>query len=70
MLSRAGKIIADAVVCSFAPYGINTERLLNTEDVSTENLCFEDTDLTMFARNSYSFDYTVVRCVLKSKSSG
>lgn len=36
-----------------------------TKDVSTENLTSKDCDLVLFARNSFAFDYTVVRCDLK-----
>ncbi len=35
-----------------------------TKDVSTEYLTSEDTDLVLFAKNSFSFDYTVIRCKL------
>ncbi len=38
-----------------------------TKDVSTENLSDTDSDLVLFARNTYSLDYTVVRCTLKNK---
>lgn len=36
-----------------------------TKDVSASHLCDADADLTLFARNTYGFEYTVVRCVLK-----
>lgn len=36
-----------------------------TDDVSLDSLSNDDADLTFFARNSYGFDYTVVRCKLK-----
>ncbi len=36
-----------------------------TKDVSTEGLTSKKADLVLFARNAYSFDYTVVRCDLK-----
>ncbi|MBQ2729623.1 MAG: hypothetical protein IJF69_02490 [Clostridia bacterium] len=35
-----------------------------TDDVSTEKLTELEADLLLFARNSYSFDYTVVYCKL------
>lgn len=37
-----------------------------TGDVSAERLLSADTDLTLFARSRYGFEYTVVRCTLKS----
>ncbi len=36
-----------------------------TDDVSLEQLTSNESDLTFFARNSYGFDYTIVRCKLK-----
>lgn len=36
-----------------------------TDDASEDNLCSDEADLTLFARNTYGFDYTVVRCVYK-----
>lgn len=41
-----------------------------TKDVSTENLTKKDADLVLFARNSFGFDYTVVRCDLKNTFDG
>lgn len=38
-----------------------------TRDVSTAQLT-GDADLTLFARNSLSFDYTVIRCVLNART--
>ena len=35
-----------------------------TKDVSTENLTSKEADLVLFARNTYSLDYTVIRCTL------
>lgn len=43
-------------------------RIEKTSDVSTENLCTDEADLTLFARNTYGLDYTVVRCDLQNKS--
>ncbi len=43
-------------------------RIEKTSDVSTENLRTDEADLTLFARNSYGWDYTVVRCDLQNKS--
>lgn len=40
--------------------------ILRTDDVSTEHLTDGDADLTLFARNSYGLDYTVVRCQYRS----
>lgn len=35
-----------------------------TKDVSTENLTSQEADLILFARNTYSLDYTVIYCSL------
>lgn len=37
-----------------------------TKDVSTEHLTAEESDLVLFARNSYALDYTMVCCKLKT----
>lgn len=34
----------------------------STKDVSTENLTSKESDLVIFSGNTYSMDYTVVRC--------
>ncbi len=34
----------------------------HTKDVSTSNLCSDEYDLTLFARNTYGFEYTLIRC--------
>lgn len=47
-------------------YSFQVEEVTTTKDVSRENLCAEEYDLTLFARNVYAFDYTVVRCCYKS----
>ena len=36
----------------------------NTKDVSTNNLTSKDADIVFFSSNTYSLDYTVVRCKL------
>ena len=36
-----------------------------TEDVSAEHLCDAEYDLTLFVRNTYGFEYTLVRCNLQ-----
>ena len=36
-----------------------------TKDVSTENLIQKESDLVIFVKNTYSFDYTVLRCKYK-----
>lgn len=41
-----------------------------TKDVSTENLTKKVADLVLFARNSFGFDYTVVRCDFKTAFDG
>ncbi len=38
-----------------------------TSDASAENLRSDGADLVLFARNSYSLDYTVVQCSLESR---
>jgi len=49
-------------------YTYVADRIDHTRDVSTENLLTGDFDLVLFARNTYAFDYTVVRCVLKGST--
>lgn len=36
----------------------------NTKDVTTDNLTSKDADIVLFSVNTYSLDYTVVRCKL------
>lgn len=48
-------------------YSYVVSEVIKTTDVSTANLMSGDFDLVFFARNTYSLDYTLVRCVLKSK---
>lgn len=36
-----------------------------TTDVSADNLYGKESDMILFARNTYAFDYTVIRCVRK-----
>lgn len=45
-------------------YSFSVCDIEKTDDVSYANLVNEDCDLTFFARNTYGFDYTVVRCKL------
>jgi len=47
-------------------YRYTVTDILKTTDVSHGNLSAEDADLVLFARNTYGFDYTVVRCALKT----
>ena len=37
-----------------------------TNDISAENLCSEEYELTFYARNTYNLKYTVVRCEEKN----
>lgn len=55
-------IITDA---SGYRYKYTVTDIEKTKDVSAENLCDDTADLTLFARNTYGFDYTVVRCKYK-----
>ena len=48
-------------------YSYVVTEIVKTTDVSTENLISSRSDLVIFIKNTYSLDYTVVRCVLKSK---
>lgn len=48
-------------------YSYVVTEISKTTDVSTENLVSSEADLVLFARNTYSLDYTVIRCVLKGK---
>ena len=45
-------------------YRFTVTAIEKTKDVSAENLS-RDADLTLFARNTYNLDYTVIRCSLK-----
>lgn len=45
-------------------YTYTVTDIRNTKDVSTENLTSREADLVLFAKNTYSLDYTVVRCKL------
>ncbi len=47
-------------------YEYTVTDILKTKDVSNEWLTAQDADLLLFARNTYSFDYTVVCCDLAS----
>ncbi len=47
-----------------ACYSFSVCDIEKTDDVSYANLINENCDLTFFARNTYGFDYTVVRCKL------
>ena len=46
-------------------YSYVVDNIIMTDDVSFEGLSGGEWDLTFFARNSYGFDYTVVKCKLK-----
>lgn len=48
-------------------YSYEVTEIVKTKDVSTENLASEEADLVLFARNTYSLDYTVVRCSRSGK---
>ncbi len=43
-------------------YKYTVSDIRRTKDVSTEYLTSVDADLVIFAKNSFSFDYTVIRC--------
>lgn len=45
-------------------YSFSVCDIEKTDDVSYNNLLNQDCDLTFFARNTYGFDYTVVKCKL------
>lgn len=45
-------------------YTYTVTDIRKTKDVSTENLTSKDADLVIFAKNTYSLDYTVIRCIL------
>lgn len=45
-------------------YSYHVTDIRRTKDVSTKNLSKVDADLILFAKNSYSMDYTVVYCKL------
>ncbi len=45
-------------------YTYTVTDIRKTKDVTTENLTSKDADLVLFARNTYSLDYTVIRCKL------
>ena len=46
-------------------YSYTVTEILKTTDVSHDNLAAGDAALVLFVRNTYGFDYTVVRCALK-----
>ncbi len=48
-----------------ARYTYVVEKIKRTYDVSAENLISGEYDLTLFAKNTYSLDYTLVRCSFK-----
>ncbi|MBE6638836.1 MAG: hypothetical protein E7616_05205 [Ruminococcaceae bacterium] len=48
-------------------YAYSVSSIRRVKDVSTENLCKEKTALTIFAKNSLDFDYTVVYCDVSVK---
>lgn len=43
-------------------YSYTVDKIEKTKDITTENLTSEDSDLVLFARSTYSFDYTIIRC--------
>ncbi len=43
-------------------YKYTVSDIRRTKDVSAEYLTSADADLVIFAKNSFSFDYTVIRC--------
>jgi len=60
----AGDIVSVTDV-SGSRYSFAVADIVRTSDVSSDNLCDVEYDLTLFARNTYGFDYTVVRCNYK-----
>ena len=48
-----------------ARYTYVVEEIVRTRDVSNNSLATNKFDLTLFAKNTYSLDYTIVRCTLK-----
>ncbi len=46
-----------------ARYTYKVVKIDKTENASTDELISGEYDLTIFARNTYSLDYTVVRCI-------
>lgn len=43
-------------------FSYTVTEIIRTNEVSPESLATEDSDLVFFAKNTYSFGYTVVRC--------
>ncbi len=43
-------------------YGYTVTEIHRTKDVSTEKLISFDADIVLFAKNKFSFDYTVICC--------
>lgn len=48
-------------------FSYTVEDIEITKDISAENLCSEEHELTFYARNTYNLKYTVVRCSENSK---
>ncbi len=46
-------------------YFYRVEWIETTSDVSTENLVSDTADMILFARNTYSLDYTVIQCSMQ-----
>lgn len=46
-------------------YFYKVEWIDKTSDISVENLVSDTADMILFARNSYSLDYTVIQCSLQ-----
>ncbi len=49
-----------------ARYSYVVKEIVRTRDVSSSSLTTDEFDLTLFAKNTYSLDYTVVRCKMKN----
>ena len=47
---------------SGACFSYRVSEIVQTDDPTPENLMGEDADLVLFAKNTFSFGYTVVRC--------
>lgn len=43
-------------------FGYTVADIVITDDVSAENLCSAEHELTFYARNTYNLKYTIVRC--------
>lgn len=52
-----------------ARYAYVVTEIKKSKDASTDNLISKNADLVLFARNTYAFDYTIVRCVMQNKAS-